>query len=174
VNGGLVAMVCGAAALTIAVPALASQLTNEESSSGALVSGATSLVSETPRLNDAVEADEEGNDGSGETRDAGEHAPRHGFDRFDQRGKAGRKSHDSGNVDQDREGHGPPAWAQVEKHKSHVSLATWKTLTPGQRRGRMAALARKHAVGMRRWGECTSAGREGCVRPVPPGLVKRG
>jgi hypothetical protein len=167
-------MVCGATALTFAIPALASEPTNHERS-GALVSGATSLVSETPRLDDAVEVDEEGNDdATDETPDARERDPRHRFDQFDQVGKAGRKPHDTGNADQDRQEHGPPAWAHAHNHKSHASPATWKALTPARRRSRMAALARQHAAGMRRWGECTSAGREDCVRPVPPGLAKRG
>ena len=168
------AMVCGATALTFAVPALASDLTNHEPS-GAFVSGATSLVSETSRLDDGVEAAEEGNDdATDETRDAREHDSRHRFDQFEHMGKAGRESQHLGNADQDHQGHGPPAWAHAHNDKSHASPATGKALTPGQRTGRMAALAREHAAGMRRWRECTSAGREDCVRPLPPGLAKRG
>ena len=169
-RGFFVAMVCGATALTFAVPALASELTNHEP--GALVSRATSLVSQTPQHNDAGEADQEANDdATDETSDAPDRAARHSFDK---EGKANRKSHDRGNADQGRQGHGPPAWSHAHNHNGHSSPATWKTLTPSQRRNRMAALTPEHTAAMRRWAECTSAGRADCVRPVPPGLAKRG
>jgi len=38
---------------------------------------------------------------------------------------------------------------------------------------RMARLAEKHAVAMRRWADCLQAGRSDCERPLPPGLAKR-
>jgi hypothetical protein len=43
---------------------------------------------------------------------------------------------------------------------------------PAQAR-RMQRLARRHAAGMRAWAACTAAGRDGCEKPLPPGLAKR-
>jgi hypothetical protein len=49
----------------------------------------------------------------------------------------------------------------------------WKSLGPAQKADLMKKLTREHADGMRAWDACKAAGRDDCVRPVPPGHAKR-
>ena len=37
----------------------------------------------------------------------------------------------------------------------------------------MATLSREHADAMQKWSDCVAAGRDDCVRPLPPGLAKK-
>jgi hypothetical protein len=71
--------------------------------------------------------------------------------------------------------HGPPSWAHGGKAKAHdKSLTTWKRLTPAQREATMAKLVHEHTTGMKKFSACVAAGRQDCVKPLPPGLAKRG
>ena len=37
----------------------------------------------------------------------------------------------------------------------------------------MAKLVRAHEIGMKKFAACRAAGRDDCVKPLPPGLAKR-
>lgn len=81
-------------------------------------------------------------------------------------------------VQDDDNGHGPPAWAQGHqaKHGKAAGKAdgkAWKQLAPEERATLMRKLTTEHSEGMRAWGECVAAGRDDCSRPLPPGLAKR-
>jgi hypothetical protein len=51
--------------------------------------------------------------------------------------------------------------------------ATWQGLTPAEKAKKMATLSREHADAMQKWSDCVAAGRDDCVRPLPPGLAKK-
>jgi hypothetical protein len=85
----------------------------------------------------------------------------------------------------DGRGGGPPAWARANGHgKGRGSDKSWKEawhqLTPAQRQDKMAALIQTHEQGMRQWADCVAAAgsdpstRATCVKPLPPGLAKKG
>jgi hypothetical protein len=77
--------------------------------------------------------------------------------------------------DDDAGRHGPPPWAQVHGTKSQEkSLTQWKAMGPAQRRATMDRLVHEHAAGMTKFSACVAAGRQHCVKPLPPGLAKRG
>ena len=38
----------------------------------------------------------------------------------------------------------------------------------------MAKLVRAHEIGMKKFAACRAAGRDDCVKPLPPGHAKRG
>jgi hypothetical protein len=70
---------------------------------------------------------------------------------------------------------GPPSWAHGHGAKAHKgSLSAWKALSPSQRASTMAKLVRAHEIGMKKFAACRAAGGDDCVRPLPPGLAKRG
>lgn len=72
-------------------------------------------------------------------------------------------------------GHGPPSWAHGSKAKHGTGPGSdWRLLTPVQRTRLMADLVRRHTEGMQDWVDCVAAGLDGCVKPLPPGLAKRG
>jgi hypothetical protein len=80
---------------------------------------------------------------------------------------------------------GPPAWARAGGQAAHRGKADhswkdrWHALTPAQKSQKMAALARAHRDGMRKWGKCAHAAgtdrtkRVACEKPLPPGLAKK-
>jgi hypothetical protein len=71
--------------------------------------------------------------------------------------------------------HGPPPWAHGHATKGQdKSLTKWKAMTPARREATMTRLAREHAAGMKVFSACVAAGRHDCVKPLPPGLAKRG
>ena len=54
----------------------------------------------------------------------------------------------------------------------------WRDLSEAERDDIMADLARKHAAGMGRWGDCVKesddrSDRTDCERPLPPGQAKK-
>ncbi|MGH3360820.1 MAG: hypothetical protein ACRDOM_00045 [Nocardioides sp.] len=86
--------------------------------------------------------------------------------------------------DEKSRGLGPPPWAQAHKSKESREQradwkAAWQALTPAQREARMRTLARAHANGMEKWGDCVAAAgadkakRAACEKPLPPGQAKR-
>ena len=78
-------------------------------------------------------------------------------------------------ADADGERHGPPPWAHGHGAKGQdKSLTKWKAMTPAQREATMDRLVREHAAGMKEFSACVEAGRQDCVKPLPPGLAKRG
>lgn len=70
-------------------------------------------------------------------------------------------------------GNGPPPGAHGPKGDDKAWQRAWKKLTPQQRERTMARLAEEHAVGVRAWAKCKAEGREGCEKPMPPGLAKK-
>jgi len=84
-----------------------------------------------------------------------------------------------------RGGLGPPAWAPAGGQGAHRAEAAqswkdqWHALTPAQKTRQMAALARAHEDGMRKWRQCVRAAgteratRGSCQKPLPPGLAKK-
>ena len=37
----------------------------------------------------------------------------------------------------------------------------------------MAELSQRHADAMQKWADCVAAGKDDCVRPLPPRLAKK-
>ena len=68
----------------------------------------------------------------------------------------------------DKAAKGHKAWK-----RAHGPGAAWRALTPAQRAKKMAELSRRHADGMEKWADCVAAGKDDCVRPLPPGLAKK-
>jgi hypothetical protein len=66
----------------------------------------------------------------------------------------------------------PPGWGRADRPGKGPDDA-WKKLSPTQKADTMQRLSREHARGMRAWAACKAAGRDDCVRPMPPGHAKR-
>ena len=71
-----------------------------------------------------------------------------------------------------RDRDGGPTWAHGQGRANGPGSA-WRSLTPTQKAKKMAELSREHADAMQKWADCVTAGKDDCVRPVPPGLAKR-
>jgi len=160
----LAAFMGGVIMLSFGTPALASALADDDPSETA--SPSTTSLSLVPEHTQSNDADDDATDGATDvaseaTLDADEN-------KADKPGKAKVEKLDKG------QGHGPPSWAHANGHKDKGSLDAWKQLTPRQRAQKMAVLTRAHTAGMKKWARCTAAGRNDCVRTLPPGLAKRG
>ena len=66
-----------------------------------------------------------------------------------------------------------PGRTVTARRRTKGSLAAWKALSPSERASLMAKLVRAHEIGMRKFAACRAAGRDDCVKPLPPGLAKR-
>ena len=130
-----------------------------------LVAGLTTLLVVSPV---AGSEDRSASHGAAATRgaehdEAGEAAD----DKADEAAEPG----EAGRSDKD---HGPPPWARSHDHGwSADAKAAWQKMSGKQRGAKMKQLAAAHAKGMRQWTSCVAAGRQDCMRPVPPGLAMK-
>jgi hypothetical protein len=77
-------------------------------------------------------------------------------------------------ADDDGDRTGPPPWAHGHGAKAQKgSLSAWKALSPSQKASLMAKLVQAHEIGMKKFAACRAAGRDDCVKPLPPGHAKR-
>jgi hypothetical protein len=163
-QGTLAAVLGGAIMLSVGAPALASALGDDDPSETASpIATSLSLVPGHTQSNDADdEATDDAANGARETTLGADE------NKADKPETAKVEKPDKG------QGHGPPSWAHATGDGGKGSLDAWKELTPRQRAKKMAVLTRAHTAGMKKWAKCTAAGRNDCVRPLPPGLAKRG
>ena len=81
-----------------------------------------------------------------------------------------------GDKGEDR-GQGPPPWANNDHDKSGAKAKgkndAWKRLSPQARADLMPKLVEQHQQGMKKFAACKEAVRDGCEKPLPPGLAKK-
>ncbi len=168
----LAAFMGGVIMLSVAGPALASAVTDDDPPRAAGASATSSqLPAHTESLRPGIADDEKATDPA--TDRASRVAIAHAHENKGDRPGTTRKK--SGKPDNGKDGrsHSPPAWAHQHSEGRHGSLHAWRQLTPEQRKRKMLTVTQAHSTGMRKWRMCTSARRTDCVRPLPPGLAKR-
>jgi hypothetical protein len=150
----MVAAFSGAVVLVMtAIPALASgPFPDQEPATATSAPATQSQHASTPKPH-GEESEEPGVDGAGEPGD--------------------NNADDAGRQKQAHR-HGPPSWAHAAHSKGSTGHgdSAWKKLSPAQRASTMIRLARSHTAGMKKWSTCATAGRNDCVKPLPPGLAK--
>ncbi len=78
---------------------------------------------------------------------------------------------DAGGPKRDKATKGHKGWQHQQRAQGPRSA--WRTLTPAQRARKMAELSQTSRGAMQKWADCVAAGKDDCVRPLPPGLARK-